>query len=36
MMLGSFLMVVDSNTKARNAEYHAILQKYAYKNMVKV
>ena len=28
MMLGAFLMVVDSNTKARNAEYQEILQKY--------
>ena len=28
MMLGAFLMAVDSNTRARNAEYHAMLQKY--------
>ena len=28
MMLGAFLMAVDSNTKARNTEYHEILQKY--------
>lgn len=28
MMLGAFLMAVDSNTKARNAEYHEILLKY--------
>lgn len=28
MMLGAFLMVVDSNTKARNADYHSVLQKY--------
>ena len=26
MMLGAFLMAVDSNTRARNAEYHEILQ----------
>lgn len=26
MMLSAFLMVVDSNTKARNADYHTILQ----------
>ena len=28
MMLGAFLMAVDSNTRARNAEYHEILLKY--------
>lgn len=31
MMLGAFLMAVDSNTKARNADYHEILQKYISK-----
>ena len=30
MMLGAFLMAVDSNTRARNAGYHEILQKQAY------
>ena len=28
MMLGAFLMAVDSNTNARNAEYHDMLLKY--------
>ena len=28
MMLGAFLMAVDSNTRARNAEYHEMLLKY--------